>query len=106
MIVLDATIPNESGPESDGNEGVFCILKISSVTEASPFDCLESYLGYSWEEFYPSAEKQSVYSAATADEANILLKSRMSIETWIRWLRHYRRFDKTFQVPQLPISCV
>ena len=39
----------------------------SSRTEGSPSDGLESYLGHSFEESYPSAERQSVYSIAPAD---------------------------------------
>ena len=33
----------QSGPETDGNEGVFCIPPSSSITGASPSDCLVSY---------------------------------------------------------------
>ena len=56
-----ATTQGQSGPGSDGNEGVPCILQSSSITGTSPSDCLVSYPGYS---FYPSAEKQFVYSTA------------------------------------------
>ena len=38
-----------------------------------PKDCLVSYPGHLWVEIYPSAETQSVYSAAPADWA-ILVK--------------------------------
>ena len=62
-----ATTPAHSGPESDGNEGVLYIPQSSSITEASLSDCLVSYPGYSLEEFYPSAERQLVYSTAPAD---------------------------------------
>ena len=37
------TTPDESGPGSDGNEGVLCIPQSSSITGASPSDCLMSY---------------------------------------------------------------
>ena len=44
----------QSGPGSDGKEGVYCIAG------ASPLDCLVSYPGHSLGESYPSA----VYSTA------------------------------------------
>ena len=59
-----ATKPGYSGPESNGNEGVLHIPQSSSISGASPSDCLVSYLGHLLEEFYPSAEMQSVYHAA------------------------------------------
>ena len=40
-----ATTPGQSGPGSNGNEGVLCIPQISSNTGASPSDCLVSYPG-------------------------------------------------------------
>ena len=39
----DVTIPNQSGPGSDSNEGVLHIPQSSSITGASPSDCLMSY---------------------------------------------------------------
>ena len=39
-----ATTPGQSGPGSDGNEGVHRISQSSSVTAASPSDCLVSYI--------------------------------------------------------------
>ena len=38
-----ATIPGQSGPGSDGSEGV----QSSSITGNSPLDCFVSYLGHS-----------------------------------------------------------
>ena len=38
-----ATTPGQSGPGSNGNEGVFSILQISNITGASLSDCLVSY---------------------------------------------------------------
>ena len=58
---------SQSGPESDGNEGVLFIPQNSSITGVSPLDCLVSYPGHSLGESYPSAEMQSVYSIAPAD---------------------------------------
>ena len=48
---------------------MYHIPQSSSITEASPSDCLLSYPGYSLGEFYPSAEMQSMYSTTTADWA-------------------------------------
>ena len=63
-----ATTPGQSGPGSDGNEGVLHIPQSTAGT--SPSDCLVSYLGHSCGVgSYPSAEKQSVYSTAPADLA-------------------------------------
>ena len=62
-----ATTPGQSGPGSDGNEGVFRIPKTSSVTGTSPSDCLVLYPGHSLRESYPSAEMQSAYSTAPTD---------------------------------------
>ena len=40
-----ATTPTQSGPGSDGNEGVLRILQSSYIIGASPSDCLVSYQG-------------------------------------------------------------
>ena len=56
-LLSGATIPGQSGPGSDGNEGVLRIPQSSSITGASLSDCLVPYAR-------PSAEKQSVYSTA------------------------------------------
>ena len=53
------TSPGQSGPGSDGNEGVHCIPQRSRITEASWTDCLVSYPGHSLGESYPSTEMQS-----------------------------------------------
>ena len=67
MTLSVVTTPGQSGPGSDGNEGVFCIPQSSSIIEASPSDCFVSYPGLSKRMPYPSAEMQSVYSTAPAD---------------------------------------
>ena len=67
--VSGAAIPGLSGPSNDGNKGVLCIPQSSSITGISPSHCLVSYLGHSLRGSYPSAEMQSVYSAAPADRA-------------------------------------
>ena len=41
--ILDATTPSQSGPGSDGNEGVLYISHSSSITEALPSDYLVSF---------------------------------------------------------------
>ena len=41
-----ATTPGQSGPGSNGNERVLHISQSSSITEASPSDCLMSYPGH------------------------------------------------------------
>ena len=62
-----ATIPGQSGPGSDSNEGVFHITQSSSISGALRSDCLVLYPGQWLEESYPSTEMQSVYSIAPAD---------------------------------------
>ena len=42
-----ATTPGQSGPGSDGNEGVLRIPQSSSTAGTSPSDCLVSYPGHS-----------------------------------------------------------
>ena len=58
MTLSSATTPGLSGPGSDGNKRVLCIPQNSSITGASPSDCLVPYLGRSLGEYYLSAEKQ------------------------------------------------
>ena len=56
--LLGPTTPSQSGPGSDDNEGALPIPQSSSITGASPSECLMSYLGISLEESLPSAEMQ------------------------------------------------
>ena len=63
------TTPSQSGPGSNCKERVLRIPQISSITEATPSDCLMLYPEHSLEEFYSSAEMQSVYSTASTDWA-------------------------------------
>ena len=65
--LIGATTPGYSGPGSDGNEEIILIHPSFSFTEASPSDCVVSYLGHSLVACDFSAEIQSVYSAALAD---------------------------------------
>ena len=43
-----ATTPGQSGPGSNGNEGVFRIPQSPSITGTLPSDCLVSYRGHSF----------------------------------------------------------
>ena len=56
---------------SDGNEGVLHIPQNSSITGASPSDCLMSYPGHSLGESYFSAKMQLVYFTAPPDWAKV-----------------------------------
>ena len=63
-------MPRLSVPESNGNEGVFCIPQSPRITGTSPSDCLVSYPRHSLTGgSYPSAEVRSVYSTAPANWA-------------------------------------
>ena len=57
---------------------VLYIPQSSSITDASPSDCLVSCAGHSLEESYPSAEMPSVYSAAPADWAILKMEEYLS----------------------------
>ena len=65
---LGTTTPSQSGPGSNGNEGVLRIPQSLSITGTSPSDCLVSYPRHTWgeESSYPSAEVQLVHSTAPA----------------------------------------
>ena len=65
-----ATTLGQSGPGSNGNEGVLHIFQSSSITGALSSNCLVSYPGHSLVEgSYSSAEMQLVYSTAPANYA-------------------------------------
>ena len=51
--LLGATTLGQSGPGSDGHEGVLRIPQSSSITGASPSDCLVSYPGHLLESVLP-----------------------------------------------------
>ena len=68
------TSSDQSGPASDGNEGILRIPQSFSITEISPLDCLVSYRGHSLGDSCSSAEMQSVYSAAPAEWASFGIK--------------------------------
>ena len=109
--------PGQSGPGSNGNEGVLDIIQ-SSRAGASPSDCLGSYPGRSWmgggrlrfrrdvsgvfyslirqghslRESYSVAEMQLVYSTAPADWAkgirNIIDNKYQPMSNNSSWWRH------------------
>ena len=54
-----ATTRGQSGLGSNDNEGVLCIPQSSSITEASPSDCLVSYPKHSLFQSYSSHERCS-----------------------------------------------
>ena len=78
----DATTPGKNAPESDDNKRVLSILQSSSITGASPADCLVSYPGHSLGESYYSSEKHSVYFAALADWVKTLFSW---LGVWVLW---------------------
>ena len=96
-ILSGAPTPGQSGPGSDGNEGVLCIPQSTSITVASQSDCSVSYPRYPFGEYYPSAEMQSVYSAAPADWAtgHVLGRSHTPLHRCSRCI-HLLGFPKLF----------
>ena len=70
-----ATIPVQSGPGRNGNEGGLRIPQSSDITGTSPSDRLVTYPGLSSRRggSYPSAEVQSVYSTTLADRKKTII---------------------------------
>ena len=105
-ILSGATTPDLIGPGSNGNERVFRIPQSSSVTRASPSDCLVSYswnsLEWGWGS-YPSVAIRSVYSAAPADRAEGLRYSKTNQSTEISY--KFKFFSKNTKMSQLIIIC-
>ena len=64
-----ATTPDQSGPGSDGSEGVLHFSQSPRITGALLSDCFMSYLGHS------SAGVQLLYSTAAAYWAFVLEKT-------------------------------
>ena len=67
MVLSGATMLDQTGPRSNGNEGVLRIPQSASITGISASDCLVSYLGHSLGRSYHSAELQLVYFTVPAD---------------------------------------
>ena len=97
MSLSGATTSCQSGPGSDVNEGVLCIPR--SLPWALPWDCLVSHLGHSLGEFYPSAEMQSVYSAALADWVRIKEGNFVNYQ-----LNYLTEFDMYIDIVQIVYS--
>ena len=86
----------QSGPGSDGSEGVFHILQSSSITGTSSLDCLVSYQGHSLRKSYLSIEMQLVSSAAPANWAD----NRYNNSKW-EWTWEWWRWRGTPHSPKL-----
>ena len=67
--------------QSDGNNGILDIPQSSSITGASPSDCLESYPEHLLGESYLSAEMQSVYTTTTANWAKRHLRKTIGYKS-------------------------
>ena len=91
-----ATTPGKIRPGGDSNEGILCIPQSSSITGAIPSDCLVSYVGQSFREYYPSPEMQSAYSTVSADLAD------WAVWTWITesisYQDHWINFSRTINI--------
>ena len=90
MILSGATSLGQGWLGSDGNKRVLRIPQSSSITGASPSDCLVLYPGHSLTKSFTSVERQSLYSAAQADWAN---------KNWLKWItsvgrQRYQRSDQ------------
>ena len=79
------TTTGHSGPGSDGNKGILCVPQSSSITGASPSNCLVPYLGHSFGESYSFAEIQSMYSAAPIDSVTDRYIDMIN-EMYVEWL--------------------
>ena len=72
----------QSGPRSNGNEGVLCIPQRPNITGTSPSDSLVSYPGHSLGVgSYCSPEKQLVYSSAPADWVGLIDETLINTTT-------------------------
>ena len=72
MTLSGPTILGQSGPGSNGNEGVHRIPQSSNITGTSPSDCLVLYPGRSLGVgILPPAEKQWMYSTTQVDWARL-----------------------------------
>ena len=97
-----ATTPGQSGPGSDGNEGLLHILQNPSITEALPSDCLVSYQGHSLGESYPSTEMQSMYFGPEAPPTR---KLKIKLKIFL-FLFFYLLFSKYISSKTKQINCI
>ena len=116
-VLLVATIPGQREPGSDRNEGLLYIPQISSITEASPSDCLVSghSLGRgltSWQRcsrciLQPQPTDQCVCwwvcGCRSRRDAREIFTSKMNIDacicvysTKIDWIK--RTYDRKFSI--------
>ena len=80
----DATTPDQRGSERNGNEGVLCITQNSSITGASPSNCLVTYPGHSWVGVLPlSRDAVSVFYSRSQ------LGYSSSFDRYPSWLVHW-----------------
>ena len=68
-------MPGQSGPGSNGNEGVLCIPQTSSIAGTSPSDCLVSYPGHSLEGVLPLCREAVSVFYSPSRLGNSLLSS-------------------------------
>ena len=79
------TTPWQSGPGRDGNKGLPCIPKCSSIIEALPSDYFASYSGHSLVGLsYPSAGIQLVFSTAQA----VWTIQIVIVKFWLNCVQH------------------
>ena len=82
-FLSDATTPGQSEPGGDGKKEELHISQSFSITEATPTDCLVSYLGHSLGESYLSAAPVNWASIFY----NTIWQSRKVLETRM-WYDH------------------
>ena len=61
MTLSGATTSGQSGPGSNGNEGVLCIPQNSSISDISLSDCLVSHRGHSFRVLLLCSDAVSVF---------------------------------------------
>ena len=106
--LLGATTPGQSGPGSDGNEGLLRILQSSSITGTSPSGCLVSYTGHSlrgggltlqqrsnWCILQPLPTGQKIAKISLLEEKSC---QKMKVKTfiWNESLKYYSNKKKHF----------
>ena len=85
------TTPSQSGPGSNGNEGVLHIPQSSSIIGTLPSDCLVSYPGHLLREgSYPTAKMQLVCFTAPADWAVSTELNHLSKIIDLKNIYHFR----------------
>ena len=89
-----ATIPGQSGPGSNGDEGVLHIAQSISITWTSLLDRLVSYIGHGGGGAYSSAVLQSVHS--TADWTILNWEEYFHLKPMSMWFCWYCRKGPDF----------